>query len=134
MTGGTTITVFVELLISFLIVMGAVFALIGSFGMLKLPNLMMRLHAPTKATTLGVGSLLIASLIYFAVLAGSITMHEVLITLFLLLTAPVTAHFIAKAFLHRHRAQVRALPAPTDESRDWATFAPPSDGETHPIL
>lgn len=44
-----------ELLISGLIVLGAIFALVGSYGMLKFPDLMTRLHAPTKATTLGVG-------------------------------------------------------------------------------
>ena len=121
----------VELIVSFLLVAGGLFALVGSYGLIKLPDLLTRLHAPTKATTLGVGSLLVASMIHFA-FAGAITVHELLITAFLMLTAPVTAHFIAKAFLHRHRDKSGALPAPEDGSRDWATFAPPPDSAAPP--
>ena len=55
----------VEALVSLLILAGSFFLLVGSFGLAKLPDLMTRLHAPTKATTLGVGSCLIASMIYF---------------------------------------------------------------------
>lgn len=44
-----------ELIIALLIVLGAIFAFVGSLGLLKLPDLMTRLHAPTKATTLGLG-------------------------------------------------------------------------------
>ncbi|MEC8196214.1 MAG: monovalent cation/H(+) antiporter subunit G, partial [Pseudomonadota bacterium] len=51
---------FVEILVSFFIVLAGVFGLVGSFGMLKLKDTMQRLHAPTKATTLGVGGVLIA--------------------------------------------------------------------------
>lgn len=122
----------IESLVALLIVAGALFALIGSFGLIKLPDLMTRLHAPTKATTLGVGCLLIASLIAAAAFGDSPSLHELLITLFLLLTAPVTALFIAKAYLHRHRDQAGALPTPGGEARDWATFAPPSDSGAPP--
>ena len=52
---------------------------------------MRRLHAPTTATTLGVGGVLIASMIYFAVFEHHLSFHELLITTFLLITAPITA-------------------------------------------
>jgi multicomponent K+:H+ antiporter subunit G len=89
-----------ELLVSALLVIGASFLLIGSFALAKLPDTLRRLHGPTKATTLGVGSVLIASMFYFLFERGSLSVHELLITLFLFLTAPVSAHLIAKAYLH----------------------------------
>ncbi|MBX3617383.1 Na+/H+ antiporter subunit G [Nitrosomonas sp.] len=89
-----------EYLLSFLILTGAAFTFIGSLGLLRLKDFYMRLHGPTKATTLGVGSLLIASAIFFSSRDTGISLHEVLITLFLFITAPVSAHLLAKAALH----------------------------------
>ncbi|MBW7860065.1 MAG: Na+/H+ antiporter subunit G [Rhodocyclaceae bacterium] len=108
-----------ELAVSLLIVIGAVFMLVGSLGMVKLPDLMSRLHAPTKATTLGVGGALIASMLYFLGTDGALSIHEVLITFFLFLTAPVTAHLVAKAHLH---AQGGAGLPPTGGGCGWSTF------------
>lgn len=110
-----------ELFISLLIVIGAVFIVVGSLGLIKLPDLMTRLHAPTKATTLGVGGALIASMLYFFGADGSLSIHEVLITAFLFLTAPVTAHFIAKAHLHLQGREASELP-PTGRDLGWSTF------------
>lgn len=89
-----------ELLISVLVVLGASLVLIGSIGLIKLPDFFTRLHAPTKATTLGMGSLLIASLIITSHGAGSLHVQELLITLFLFITAPIAAHMLAKTALH----------------------------------
>lgn len=89
-----------DLLISLLILLGALFTLIGSLGLVRLPDFLSRLHAPTKATTLGVGSLLIASAIYFSTRGEGISLHEILVTLFLFITAPVSAHLLARAALH----------------------------------
>lgn len=89
-----------EYIIAALILIGAVFTFIGSLGLARLRDFYTRLHGPTKATTLGVGSLLIASAVYFSQGDG-LSLHEVLVTLFLFLTAPVSAHLLAKAALHR---------------------------------
>lgn len=89
-----------ELLVSFLIISGAVFALLGSIGLARLPDFFSRLHAPTKATTLGVGSMLIASSLYFSIRGAGLSLHELLIALFLFITAPISAHLLAKAALH----------------------------------
>jgi multicomponent K+:H+ antiporter subunit G len=121
-------TFLIEVLVSLLIVAGGFFAFVGSIGLIKLPELMMRLHAPTKATTLGVGSVLIASMLYFAVLGGNISIHELVITLFLFLTAPITANFVAKAYLHR-RGHELELPQ-SGRPAGWATFDPPPDQRT----
>lgn len=114
-------TFLLELLVSALIVFGALFALIGSVGMVKLPDLLTRLHAPTKATTLGVGGALAASMVFFAGFEGDLSIHEVLITAFLFLTAPISAHFIAKAHLHEHPELRDGLP-PTGRPQGWSTF------------
>ena len=60
-----------------------------------------RLHGPTKATTLGVGCLLVASSIFFSVTGEGLSLHEILVSLFLFITAPISAHLLAKAALHR---------------------------------
>lgn len=89
-----------ELLLAVLIVFGAALVLIGSIGLIKLPDFYTRLHAPTKATTLGMGSLLIASLIFTSYVDGALTVQQLLITLFLFITAPIAAHMLAKTALH----------------------------------
>ncbi len=89
-------------LVAFFLIGGAGFALIGSIGLARLPNFFSRLHGPTKATTLGVGGMLIASMLYFSTHGDSISLHELLITLFLFITAPVSAHLMAKTALHLH--------------------------------
>ena len=121
---------FVEFIVSALIVISGVFLLVGSLGMIKLPELMSRLHAPTKATTLGIGSALFASVVYFAV-AGDFSVHEVLIVFFLFLTAPITAHFVAKAFLHQNPDRARELPD-TQCGCGWSTFDPAPGHEQQP--
>ncbi len=113
--------VLVEAVVSGLILIGAFFLLVGSFGLAKLPDMMRRLHGPTKATTLGIGSLLIASMVYFAALRGQVSVHELLITLFLFLTAPVSAHMLAKAHMLRAKGERGRLP-PTGGPKGWATL------------
>jgi multicomponent K+:H+ antiporter subunit G len=103
-----------EIIISGLLIAAGVFGIVGSFGLLKLPDTMTRLHAPTKATTLGVGGVLIASMLHFWVLENTLSWHELLITMFLLLTAPITANLIAKAHLHRFRADEKTSPTGSD--------------------
>ena len=88
-----------QVLIAAMLVVGGVFSLVGVVGMLRFPDFYMRLHAPTKATTLGVGGVLVASLAYHWG-QGSYGIHELLITLFLFVTAPVSANLLAKAALH----------------------------------
>lgn len=120
-----------DIVISALLVIGGIFGLVGSFGLLKLPDPMTRLHAPTKATTVGVGSVLIASMTYFLLKDSHLSWHELLISIFLFLTSPITANFIAKAYLHR-TARPQDVPD-TGTRRDWATYdAAPEPAE--PVL
>ena len=107
-----------EILLSLLILIGAGFTLVGSLGLIRLRDFYSRLHAPTKASTLGVGSLLIASALFFSYQEEGLSLHEVLVTLFLFITAPVGAHLMAKAALHL-RLQSLAKP-PADDMLDGA--------------
>ena len=116
---------FWDIVISALLVIGGVFGLVGSFGLVKLPDPMTRLHAPTKAATLGVGSILIASMVWFAVKQGHLTLHELMVTVFIFLTAPITAHFISKANIFRDWPAEK-LPKPAGEG-DWAVHTADAD-------
>lgn len=89
-----------EAVVSACILVGAGFAFTGALGLLRLPDFFSRLHGPTKATTLGVGSLVLASVLYFALFQGDLGLRELLVALFLFLTAPVSAHLMARAGLH----------------------------------
>jgi multicomponent K+:H+ antiporter subunit G len=94
-----TLPVWLDTLVGMLIVIGAGFALIGSIGLARLGDFYKRLHGPTKAVTLGVGCILIASMAAFSFGTGRVSLHELLITLFVFLTAPVSAHLLVKAAL-----------------------------------
>jgi multicomponent K+:H+ antiporter subunit G len=105
----------VQLLIALLLVVGGLFALVGAVGLLRFPDFYMRLHAPTKASTLGVGGVLLASMVA-SWASGRVGLHELLITLFVFITAPVSANLLALAALHL-RVPTRA-PVPSDLSQD----------------
>ncbi len=107
-----------EYLLAFLIVAGGVFTFIGSLGLARLRDFYTRLHGPTKATTLGVGCILIASAAYFSRLQGEPSLHEVLVTLFLFITAPVSAHLLAKAALHLELPSLTPRPGERDAPQE----------------
>lgn len=124
-----------EILTSLLIVIGAVFALVGSWGLVRLPTLMERLHGPTKATTLGLGGILLGSVVHFQLVEGVWSAQELLISIFLFITAPIVANMIAKVHLHGLRVdEVGSINGPAGRppspggNADWATYeAPHSD-------
>ena len=87
-----------DLIVSTLIVLGTGFALIVSWGLARLSTFLKRVHGPTKTVTLGIGCVLVASALAFA-RQGDLSGHELLITLFLFLTTPVSAHLLIQAAL-----------------------------------
>lgn len=115
MTGTTlqTLPLWIELLTSLLLVVGGAFALVGAIGLVRFPDFFMRLHAPTKATTLGVGGVLLASIV-LTWTRGEPALYEFLITLVLFVTAPVSANLMAMAALH---LQVASLAKPVEQAR-----------------
>lgn len=105
-----------DIVLAVLVLTGAVFTFIGSLGLVRLRDFYTRLHGPTKATTLGVGCLLIASAVYFSFDGDGISLHEVLVTLFLFITAPVSAHLLSMAALHQHLPSQAPAPEPEDNA------------------
>lgn len=116
-----------EILVAFSLVVSGIFGFVGSYGLVKLKTTPQRLHAPTKATTLGVGGVLIASMIYFFAKNGYVSIHELLITLFLFLTAPITANFVAKVYIARHMKEAE-LPG-TGKEYGWAIYDDPPEAQ-----
>ena len=111
-----------ELIISFFIVFGAFFMLVGSIGMIRLPDLFMRLHAPTKSSTLGLGSFLIAAMLFWA-MQGRFGFAELLITLFSFITAPVSANLMAQAAIHlRLRSTSGDVPEALNRPLPWQRY------------
>ncbi|WP_278363787.1 Na+/H+ antiporter subunit G [Acinetobacter schindleri] len=110
---------YLEILISIFLLIGSFFMLVGGIGMVRLPDLFMRLHAPTKSSTLGLGSFLIAAMIYSASF-GRFGFAEVLITLFAFITAPVSANLMAQAALHlRLRSLSGEVPETLERPLPW---------------
>ena len=111
-------TLVAEIAISALLVLGGLFGLIGSLGLLKLREPMQRLHAPTKATTIGVGAALMASSADLLLTGGGLTWQEPLVAVFLFLTAPLSALYLAKTLLRQNQDTL-----PKTGSKDpWSTF------------
>lgn len=104
MDASTALPLWLDALIALLLLAGALVALLGSVGLARMPDFYMRLHGPTKASTLGVGATLLGSMLWFSVGREGVSVQEILITVFLFATAPVSAHMMARAALHRRVA------------------------------
>lgn len=91
--------------VGFFVLLGASITLIGALGLLRLRNFYERIHPPTLGSTLGTGCILIASMICFSVLHSRPMVHEVLITIFVTLTTPITLMLLARAALYRDRSE-----------------------------
>ncbi|HEY9120652.1 MAG TPA: Na+/H+ antiporter subunit G [Marinobacter sp.] len=89
-----------EYALAILLLVGGFFTLVGAIGLVRLPDFYTRLHGPTKATTVGVGAIVLSSVIYFTSIGKGVGIAEILITVFLFLTAPVSANLMAKAAMH----------------------------------
>lgn len=84
-----------------LLIIGGLLTLIGSIGLLRLPNFFARIHSVSMGNTLGVGCVLIASMLIASALAHRLVIHELLITLFVVFTAPITAIVLMQAAIRR---------------------------------
>ena len=116
-----------ELITGVFCVIGAFFAAVGSFGLVRLPTFFRRIHAPTLGATVGVWSLTIATIVYFSVQGHSLFLHAILIAVFVALTAPVTTIFLVRAALFRARTTdigLQKVPPPSTSRRD--NEAPPA--------
>lgn len=111
-------TPLVDALIALLLFIAGIFGLIGSYGLIRLKDGMQRLHAPTKASTVGLGAALLASMLHGLLIGTGFSVQEVLVMVFIFVTAPVTANYLSKLHLHSRRYET----PPPEAARDWATF------------
>lgn len=88
---------------SLLLILGGLLTVIGSLGLLRLPTFFARMHGPSMGNTLGTGCVLIASMIASSALLHRPLMHEILITVFIVIASPVTAMLLARAAMYRTR-------------------------------
>jgi multicomponent K+:H+ antiporter subunit G len=96
-----------ELVVSLLVLAGALLAFLGSLGLLRLKTFYERVHPPTMGATLGTGLVLIGSMVFFTVQESRPVLHEVLIAVFMTINTPVTYMLLVRAALYRDRAEGR---------------------------
>ena len=89
--------IWLEIIVSALLLLGSVFVTIGALALFRNPDFFTRLPGPPQATTLGMFSLLAASVIYFNLGLGWFSIHDMLIMGFLFLSGPITGYVLAKA-------------------------------------
>ncbi len=110
-----------------LLIIAGIVTLVGSLGLLRLPTFFDRIHSPAMGNTIGTGSVLIASMLTSSALAGRPVVHELLITLFIVMSSPITTMLLMRAAIHRDKARA-------DEAQEHAAqaeagkTAPPSAG------
>jgi multicomponent K+:H+ antiporter subunit G len=105
MMHATDLPAWTAVLTALLLLIGAGLTLTGSLGLLRLGSFYERVHAPTLGTTLGIGCVLLASMLFFSVLETRPVLHELLITVFVVVTTPVTLMLLARAALYRDRSE-----------------------------
>lgn len=124
-----------DLVAAALIVAGGVLSVIGGLGLVRMPDVLIRMHAATKIGTLATGLILAAAAVSFA--DGAVTVQVILIILFLLLTAPIASHMIGRAAVAmdvplfrgtKERSLAVERPAETDSGTDAGTEPEPRPG------
>ncbi|MFY2763236.1 Na+/H+ antiporter subunit G [Arenimonas sp. MALMAid1274] len=106
----------IEIVLVLLLAVGSFFVLVGAFSLVRLSEFFKRLHGPTKASTLGVGCLLLVSVGYHAYVGSDPQPRELLITAFLFITAPISAHLMAKAALALRMDDLPQLPGQAEDT------------------
>lgn len=117
MNNAGELPVWAAIVIAFFLVAGAFLTLVGCIGLVRFKSFYERVHAPTLGSSFGAGGILIASVIFFSILQSKPILHEVLITVFVVVTTPVTLMLLSRAVIHRDRTQdSKELPSSSDPS------------------
>lgn len=101
MSGAEALPWWAAVPVALLLVLGGLVTVIGALGLARLQSFYQRIHGPAITITLGAGCILLASMLYFTVAQSRLVIHEVLISLFVLMTAPVVAMLIMRAAVYR---------------------------------
>ena len=111
------LSLWVEIPVAILLVLGSLFALIGAVGLLRMKDYFQRMHPPALASTLGAWCAALASIIYFSALKSAPVLHAWLIPVLLAITVPVTTLLLARAALFRKRMAGDDVPAEVSSRR-----------------
>lgn len=129
-----TLPLWAAIPIAVLLVIGSTLTLLGNIGLLRFRTFYERLHAPTLGVSWGTAAIILASMLMFSLHLGRPVIHELIVGVFVMITAPVTLMLLGRAALRRDRARgldlnVRRItppdskavdgdePGPTDEIR-----------------
>lgn len=129
MTVATQLPLWAEIVVSLLLVISGLATLIGTVGLWRFRNFYQRMHGPTMGSSMGLGSVLLASIIAFSVSEERVVIHEVLAWIFLTLTIPVTTMMLARAALYRHRREGKNVPTRHKPDDDDANEVRPTHDE-----
>jgi multicomponent K+:H+ antiporter subunit G len=92
--------------ITLLLMAGSMLALIGSYGLLHLPDFHSRMHAPTLGNSLGLACVLTASLLAAGAHGERLVLQEILIAVLIVMTTPVSTMLLMQASLYRKRDRI----------------------------
>lgn len=107
---GVDLPLWAQILVAVLVFLGALIALMGSLGLLRLESYFERVHAPSIIATMGCWLIMHATWIYFSVSGQGFVMHSVLIAIFVAVTVPITTIFLMRAALFRSRRSGEDVP------------------------
>ncbi|WP_417282615.1 monovalent cation/H(+) antiporter subunit G [Comamonas sp.] len=107
---GADLPLWAQVLVAALVLAGALIALLGSLGLVRLKSYFERVHAPSIIATMGCWLIMHATWIYFSVSGQGFVMHSVLIAIFIAVTVPITTIFLMRAALFRGRRAGESVP------------------------
>ena len=110
-----------DIFISVVVVLGALIALIGSSGLLRLKTYFERVHAPSIIATMACWCIMHATVIYFSVQEHKLAVHAILIAIFIAITVPVSTIFLMRAALFRARRSGEAVPPSLSDHTETRT-------------
>lgn len=97
------VPVWAQWIVAVLLLAGSLLALIGAFGLMRLANFFQRIHAPALGNTLGTWCTVIGSMVFFSMAGGRVVLHELMVSVFIIITAPITSILLVRAALGRDR-------------------------------
>ena len=120
MTNWEQLPLWASLPTAILLVLCGLIALVGCLGLMRLPHFYQRIHGPAITITLGAGCVLIASMVLFSAMETRPVVHELLITMFVLMSAPIVSMLIMRAAVHRELR--RPKPAKLENESAWNAY------------
>lgn len=90
----------VESIVALLLIAGGLTALTGALGMLRFNDFYMRMHGPAMSSTIGIGSIILASIGFLWFHTGVFSAQELLLMVLLMVTTPISAHLLTMSAMH----------------------------------